>query len=543
MDEPAAPARVSILVVDDDAIIRGLVALALRKAGMSVLEADDGPAALEIIAAEVIGVVVCDVGLPSMNGIEVVQELRRQAETSTLPVILMTGSGDEHSVVAGLEAGATDFLAKPVRLDELVARVRAHLRTQTAWSNVLQDELALRSGVVAALGSLTLSAVPEETAEAVVQEISRRTDSAFVSVAQVTGHERMQELATFNRSQGILRGGEAFAPELAAYLLGRARGGPWVEAVTPVGPAEPTAALRNANLDLVATAPIFSGDDLVGLLSIGGEADESRSARDRSARLLSAAIDYASVLSAVAGASIAGRLELTAERARLEAVLESRAFHSVFQPIVVVETLEVVGFEALTRFEDGVRPDVRFGEATRAGLGPAFELAAIETAVALLDRLPPGFVSLNISPRSVIEQPDDVRAALGATGRRTTVLELTEHVQIEDYEALRAAIQSLGAGVEVAVDDAGAGFASMRHILELRPAFAKLDISLVRGIDEDDLRQGLAAGLNYFALRTGCQLIAEGVETQAEADTLQRLGIEFAQGYLYGRPQRYDGRS
>lgn len=540
MDEHAAPTRVSILVVDDDAVVRGLVALSLRKAGMSVLEADNGQAALETIVNEVVGVVVCDVGMPGMSGIQVVQELRRRPESSTLPVILMTGSGDEHSVVAGLEAGATDFLAKPVRLDELVARVKAHLRLQTAWSNLLQDELALRSGVVAALGSLMLSGAPEETAEAVVDEISRRTDSAFVSVAQVTGHHRMQELATFNRRDGIQRGGESFAPDLAKYLLGRARGGPWVEAVTPVGPAEPTAALRNANLDLVASAPIFSGDDLVGLLSIGGEADENRSARDRSARLLSAAIDYASVLTAVAGSSIAGRLEASAQRARLQSVLETHAFHAVFQPIVSVETLEVVGFEALTRFEDGARPDLRFAEASMAGLGSAFELEAIRTAVGQLDSLPAGFVSLNISPGSVIDCTSDVRAILASTNR-TTIIELTEHVMIEDYVELRAAIESLGTHVEVAVDDAGAGFASMRHILELRPAFAKLDISLVRGIDDDDLRQGLAAGLNYFALRTGCQLIAEGVETQAEADTLKRLGIEFGQGYLYGRPQRIDG--
>jgi EAL domain-containing protein (putative c-di-GMP-specific phosphodiesterase class I)/DNA-binding response OmpR family regulator len=543
MNERTAPSRVSILVVDDDPVVRGLVALALRKGGMSVLEADNGRVALEIISTEVVGVVVCDVGMPEMSGIEVVQELRQRPETSTLPVILMTGSGDEHSVVAGLEAGATDFLTKPVRLDELVARVRAHLRTQTAWANVLQDELALRSGVVAALGSMTLSGTPEETAEVVVQEISRRTDSAFVSIALVTSHGQMQELSTFNRADGIRRGGESFSPDLAGYLLGRARGGPWVEAVTPVGPAEATTALRNANLDLVASAPIFSGDELVGLLSIGAETDGSRSARDRSARLLSAAIDYASVLTAVAGASIAGRLEASAQVARLEAVLDGREFHPVFQPIVAVETLEVMGFEALTRFDDGARPDLRFSEATRAGLGPAFELAAIEMAVAQVHRLPPGFLSLNISPRSLIDRPDEVRSALPAARDRITVLELTEHVQIEDYDELRSAIQSLGSHVEVAVDDAGAGFASMRHILELRPAFAKLDISLVRGIDEDDLRQGLAAGLNYFALRTGCQLIAEGVETQGEADTLQRLGIEFAQGYLYGRPQRLDGKA
>jgi EAL domain-containing protein (putative c-di-GMP-specific phosphodiesterase class I) len=90
--------------------------------------------------------------------------------------------------------------------------------------------------------------------------------------------------------------------------------------------------------------------------------------------------------------------------------------------------------------------------------------------------------------------------------------------------------------VELAVDDAGAGYASLRHILELRPTFAKLDISLVRGIDADELRQALAAGLVYFALRSGCHLIAEGVESE-EAGALRRLGVEFAQGYLFGRPE------
>jgi len=118
-----------------------------------------------------------------------------------------------------------------------------------------------------------------------------------------------------------------------------------------------------------------------------------------------------------------------------------------------------------------------------------------------------------------------------------TLSRFSPNVQRHDYRALRAALEDIGPNVVVAVDDAGAGFSSLRHILELRPAFAKLDISLVRGIDSDDLRQVLAAGLNYYALRTGCQIIAEGVETQAESDTLQRLGIEFGQGYLYGRPE------
>ena len=538
MTDPKDSGTLPVLVVDDDAAIRGLIALALRRAGFEASEAASGAAALHIIETESVGVVVCDVGMPEMSGIEVVRDLRQRPETATLPIILVTGSGDEDNVIAGLDAGADDFLTKPIGLSELIARVRAHLRTQAAWSHIVQGELRIRSGVVAALGSLTLSTVPEEAAEAVVTELCRRTDSAFVSVTQVTDDGRMQQLATFNRQDGVQRGGETFAADLAAYVLGRVRGGPWVDDVKALGQSESTASFRNANLDILAVAPVFSADHLVGLLAIGATADDAWSMRSRQAKLLAAAIDYASVLSAVAGSAIAGRREAAALRTRLERMLESRAFHTLVQPIVEVETLQIVGFEALTRFDDGTPPDIRFAEATRAELGAAFELAAIRMAVEEVDPLPPtAFVSVNISPRALIEHADALREILAPTGR-SLVVELTEHVAIDDYQELRGALQGLGQHVQVAVDDAGAGYASLRHILELQPSFAKLDISLVRGIDADDLRQALAAGLNYFALRTSCRLIAEGVETQAEADTLRRLGIDFAQGYLYGRPGR-----
>jgi len=141
-----------------------------------------------------------------------------------------------------------------------------------------------------------------------------------------------------------------------------------------------------------------------------------------------------------------------------------------------------------------------------------------------------------VSPEVLLR--DGVRLGrLLQTVNRPVVLELTEHAPIADYGALRAEIAKLG-DIQIAVDDAGAGFASMRHILELKPAYAKLDISLVRGIDGDPTRQAMAAGLEHFALRADCRLIAEGVETSEEADTLEGLGIDLAQGYLFGRPHQ-----
>ncbi len=533
------PTGQPILVVDDDDGNRLLHATALRRAGLTTLEAATGLAALSIIDATEVGVVVTDNAMPGMTGIDMVRTLRSRAETQTLPVILVTGSGHDQTVIEGLEAGADDFLVKPVRLEELVARVRAHLRTRAAWADVVRAELVVRGAVISALGSLNLAADPEEAAEAVVRELSTRTDSGFVSVAQVSPDGRMHELATYNRTAGVRRGGEAFQKDLAAYLLGRAATGPWVEH-TIGGETEPTTSLRDADVELVASSPIYAADDLVGLLSIGVVADDRASTTTRQAKLLAAAVDYAGVLGAVAGSALAGRRQSAAERARLERILDARAFRTVYQPIVELDGLTAVGYEALTRFDDGRPPDVRFAEAARAGLGGAFELAAIRMAIEGSAALPTGaFVSVNLSPRTSVERSAEIRAIVDSTDR-PVVIELTEHVRIEDYAELRRTLGTLGQRVQVAVDDAGAGFASMRHILELEPAFAKLDLSLVRGIDGDDLRQALAAGLHYYALRTGCRLIAEGVETQAEADTLKRLGIDLGQGYLFGRPRAMD---
>jgi EAL domain-containing protein (putative c-di-GMP-specific phosphodiesterase class I)/DNA-binding response OmpR family regulator len=533
-------AEAPILVVDDDASTRALVAIGLRRAGFDVLEAASGEAALGLIEGEAIGLVVLDLSMPGMSGIDVVRALRELPKTATLPVILLTGRSDEYPLVTGLGAGADDYLTKPVRLVELVARIRAHLRRSTAWSSAVEEELHNRLAVVEAFGHLTLSPVPEEAAEAVVAELARRTACDSIAVTQLLRGDRLLELATYNRIAGVRRGGALLGPNLSRDLVARARQGPWVQDVGPPTDDVRTAAFTAAAIDIGAGAPIYAGDKLVGLLSLGVSGEAQRPPTAGKAGLLAAVIDYASILSAVAGPALADRRDIAALRSRLKHALTALEFHPVFQPIVALESLAIVGYEALTRFTDGTRPDLRFTEAASIGLGHDYELAAIEAALTAASHLPDeAFLTLNMSPGLVLESGPRLRELVQATTRRL-ILELTEHVPVDDYAALRKAIATLG-NVELAVDDAGAGYASLRHILELRPAFAKLDISLVRGIDADELRQALAAGLVYFALSSGCHLIAEGVETEDEASVLRRLGVEFAQGFLFGRPEPIAG--
>jgi EAL domain-containing protein (putative c-di-GMP-specific phosphodiesterase class I) len=120
---------------------------------------------------------------------------------------------------------------------------------------------------------------------------------------------------------------------------------------------------------------------------------------------------------------------------------------------------------------------------------------------------------------------------------RPVILEVTEHVAIEDYDAVRGALAKLGPDIRLAVDDAGAGFASFRHILELKPDFVKVDIALVRNVDTEPARQALIAGLGYFAVKGGIRLIAEGIETREELESLRALGVPFGQGFLLGVPR------
>ena len=524
-----------ILVVDDDAATRALVVTALRRAGFNVLEAASGEAALGLIEGAAIGLVVLDMSMPGMSGTDVVRAVRERPQMATLPVIILTGKGEEYPLVTGLGAGADDYLTKPVRLDELVARVRAHLRKGVAWSSVVEEELRSRSAVVEALGHLALSPAPEEAAETVVAELARRIACDFIAVLQLARGGHLFELATYNRIGGVRRSGALLSAHLSRDLVARARQGPWVEDIVPPTDDVHTVAFSAADIAVSTGGPIYTGDRLVGLLVLG-VSGEARLTAARKAGLLAAAIDYASILSVVAGPALADQRDMAEIRSRLEHVLTEREFHPVFQPIVDLESREIVGYEALTRFTDGTRPDLRFTEAASVGLGPDYELAAIEAALTAASHLPgEAFLTLNVSPGLVLESGRRLRKMIRATSRRL-ILELTEHAPINDYAALREAIGKLG-DVGIAIDDAGAGYTSLRHILELQPTFAKLDISLVRGIEADELRQALAAGLDYFALRSGFHLIAEGVESEDEATALRRLGVEFAQGHLFGRPE------
>lgn len=223
---------------------------------------------------------------------------------------------------------------------------------------------------------------------------------------------------------------------------------------------------------------------------------------------------------------------------RIDTVLESGGLQMVYQPIFDVQTNRAIGFESLARFSsDPYRsPDVWFSEAAMVKRELELESQAIRIALGALPQLPPEvYVAVNASPEMIVK--GDVAGMLEGLPLDRIVVEVTEHQAVERYEDIAAVMRPLQAqGLRVAIDDAGAGYASFRHILNLHPHIVKLDISITRAIDTDHSRRALAAALRGFALETGCSIVAEGVETSSELDTLRGLGINSAQGYHLGRP-------
>jgi EAL domain-containing protein (putative c-di-GMP-specific phosphodiesterase class I) len=223
------------------------------------------------------------------------------------------------------------------------------------------------------------------------------------------------------------------------------------------------------------------------------------------------------------------------DRDHIGSIIAAQAFHPVFQPIVELASNEIVGYEALTRFDDDSNPELIFAEATAVGLGVELETVTIGAALAASEGLAgSAWLNLNASPELILAGKPLASVLQGCA--RHLVIELTEHAAIADYPAFRAAMAALGPNIEFAVDDTGTGFASLRHIVELRPAFVKLDRSLIAGLEFDNARQAMLVGLGHFAHATGCRLIVEGIETTGELTLLRTLTIELGQGYLLGRP-------
>jgi len=524
--DPRANGRPLVVVADDDQSIRSLFAAALEREGFAVLLASNGRKAMDLARNRPVAAMLLDLHMPDLDGLDTLRELRADPGLRTIPVIVVTGSTMEADRVAGLEGGADDVVVKPVSVAELVARVRAQIRGRAALARDQETGRENRRRL-----ATMLSELPREAPLlALAGDLTDRLPAAVtVDGVAILTFERGSSRAI--ASSGALQ--NRFPPTkllpngAGAEIARQASTGPWLD----------TPAVRrnssNQNLEL-AFVPfsLASGAATIGCLVYGIQVT---AASGPLSHRLADLIDATDLIVATLRPAIEHAETTNAAILELRRVITRKRFDIYLQPISRLDDGMVIGVEALTRFEDGTRPDIRFAEAARLGLGVALERATLTAAIETAAALPPQVaLSVNISP-DVLQHDRSLREII-AGANRPVIVELTEHERIDDYDAVRAAFARLGPDTRLAVDDAGSGYASLRHILSLQPSFVKLDMAWVRGIDRDPVRRSLVSGLAYFAAATGCQLIAEGIESEDERRALLELGVRLGQGFLLGRP-------
>ena len=407
-----------------------------------------------------------------------------------------------------------------------IARQRMLIVRERWASRRLAGEVEERAQTMLSLARLERAETLDQTAMLICNEALRLDgiETAGVYVFSPAGGTLPLALAGEHRKSDWV--GEPVDRHRSVHLRTRASSGAWID--TP-GPEAETCI---GHLRGEAFAPLRWEDRIIGVVSMG---TTGRDDANRLATRLPTLAEFGVVSAALLGPMLTEYWAVADIRSQLETIISSHAFMPVFQPVVRLQTREVLGFEALTRFRDGTRPDQRFAEAEAAGMSVQLEMACLGEQLEAASWLPPElWVSLNVSPALATAIVPLISALERAD--RDVVLEITEHVEIADYRQLVAALELVRSKVRLAVDDAGAGYAGMRHIIELRPHFVKLDISLVRHVDTDTARQAMVAGMAHFARNSECELIAEGIETEDELNELIRLGVKLGQGYLFGKP-------
>ena len=520
-----------VLVVHRDRYVRALLVEILERGGEAAAGAADHDEALKVLATMPVRALVLDLHLPEPGALPLLRALRAVPERGTLPILLMARRNDRVARALALEAGATDFITKPFQPRDLLNRVRAQRRAADAWQGVITQRIQRRRAVARALNrfnGLSEGADLQTAADAVCTELKEAVGGAGIIVF-------LKDHAVAVGANGVEAWGletEAVLPTpVANYLRDRARRGPWLERSARMI-STPELTLDEGSL---VCAPLHSRHDLEGVLVLEVDRPNRWWDSDHHAAALDEVSEHADSISGLLGQDLHEWRIAHQHSTNLHHLIRHQRFSPAFQPICRLVDLTVVGHEALTRFHDGTPPETRFREAAALGAGSQLEAATLTAAVGAARHLPDGqFLSINVSAAYLTDSDAIVEQLTQCD--KPIVLELTEHEPIDDYVAFRQTLSQLRPSTRLSIDDAGSGFASLRHVVELAPDYIKLDRTWVDAIDRDPGRQALISGLRHYTQATGAQLIAEGIERLEELQVLGELGVELGQGFLLGRP-------
>ncbi|MFH1265980.1 MAG: EAL domain-containing protein [Planctomycetota bacterium] len=570
-----------VLVVDDTPDMATLMARAVEDQGYEVSVAGDGRSALEMAAAERPDVVLLDVMMPGMSGIEVLRHLKEDAELRSIPVILVTAQSEDRYVVDGLDAGAHDYVSKPFKKEILAARVRSAVHVKQGHDRLvelneqLQAEIVnrgrleeqLRHGALHdALTSLPNRSLIAAHLENAIQRCRRRSGHLFAllfldldrfkNINDSLGHEMGDRvlIETADRLRECVRGTDAIA---------RLGGDEFVALLDDI--TDITDAIRCAERILKALEqPIqLDGRQFFATASIGIAA--SSTGYDRPEDVLRDA-DMAMYRAKQEGRGcyrlFNAEMHAYAKKALdlendLRRAIERREFLNFYQPIVSLQTGEVVGFEALVRWMHptrGILPPSDFLKAAEdTGLILPIGWMLLSEACSRLHQWQQEFpntgaltMSVNMSPKQIV-QPDVVQTIAQIAHEcgidtQNLILEMTEDTLIENANLLAARFSDLkDLGVRLGIDDFGTGYASLSYIQRFPFDILKIDRSFIGAEGDSSGQWHIVRSTIDMAHNLNMVVVAEGVETDMQRARLETMKCDYGQGFLFSKPRDHRG--
>ncbi|HUN25958.1 MAG TPA: EAL domain-containing protein [Steroidobacteraceae bacterium] len=545
------------IIADDEDLGRTLLAEAAAASGLEPCAFDNGAAALEAALSQDVALVLLDVNMPGLDGYAVCRRLRADPRFTTVPIVMVTGQDDSEAIDLAFEAGATDFVAKPVNWALLPRRLDYMLRNASAAERI--ERLAYYD---------PLTGLPNrrrclETAERLMSAARDADESVAIVYLDLNSFKRIND--TFGHSVGdsVLRivadklsavlG--RFAPEARHVSVGRFGGDEFLVLVQDARARALAVRLAEECCAAFARPVVYDGLELYCAPSVGVAlfpehgADVATVLKHADTAMYHAKADGIAAVTVYAEAMSNRLRDWLDLEARLRRAVQEDRLALAFQPKFRLCDGRLAGVEALLRWRDAEHGEVapqRFIEiAEESGLilelGAWLVRAVCRQLRTWIDRRIAVPVAINLSGLELLhgDPAEQVEKEAAAAGVPTNLIEIemTESVLVKDSAAVRSALERFRRlGCRIALDDFGTGYSSLAYITRFPPDRIKIDKAFVREVDRSASDAAIANAVLSLGASLGLTVTAEGVERPGQYEWLRSRGCDEVQGYLLSRP-------
>jgi len=586
--------RPRLLIVDDISDNRTVLTRRFQRRGFDVVEAECGLTAIELIDKESFDLVLLDVMMPGMDGIETLKRIRSQNSASALPVIMVTAKSESTNIVDALELGANDYVTKPVDFAVALARVNTQISRKRAVERVAlaneelrkvnedlerrveertsrlidanqrlkveiadREESQARSQYLAYHDSLTglgNRLLFKEQLEEALKDVSVASHPLAVLFLDLDGFKAVNDTLGHSIGDLLLKSVAAKLRDILPRTDRIARLGGDEFAILQISAAQPgsSIALAEKIIEVVGQPNSIDGHDVTVGASVGiavarpGDINTENFLKSADLAMYSAKSDGRGtyrMFDPEMDAIVQARRLLERD---MRTALAQDGFRLFYQPLVNLQTKKVTAFEALMRWqhpERGMVPPSDFiPVAEEMGLIVQLGEWALRQACAEATEWPDGIcVSVNLSPLQFAKGNlvSSVMSALASAGLPASRLELeiTESVLLEKSERNITILNQLrDLGVRISMDDFGTGYSSIGYLRSFPFDKIKIDQSFVRDLLVDEGSLAIVRAIAGLGVSFGMITTAEGVETEEQMRCLNLEGCIEVQGYLYSRP-------